>query len=593
MIQYYCQSIIMRRMCMKPSTVSNPSVKSLKPSAVKPWLKHYTEKVAEGSAPKCTLYEYLYRTNKDNLDDIALNYLDNTVSYSALFKNIVKTAQSYLALGVKAGDIVLICSITTPEIVYSFYALNLIGATPNMVDPRTSAEGIRNYIEETGSKIVCVLNLAYGKIKEAVAGLEVSRIIVVSPSDSLVGTKKVLFNIVKRDTNVYLPNTIKWNDFLSQGEETELKKAAYSEKHCGAIVHTGGTTGSPKGVMLSDDNFNKLAFQLSKSTIKFIRQQKFLNVMPPFIAYGFSCGIHFPLSVGMTSVIIPNLNPNELGSLILKYKPSHMCGVPTHFETLIKDKKMRKADISYLINSGSGGDAINIGAENEVNEFLLSHGSKYLLAKGYGMTELCSAACTCMGKVNKLGSVGIPLILNTISAFEPDTDNELDFGEKGEICITGPTIMLGYYDNPKETANILRKHSDGKIWAHTGDIGYVDSDGFVFIDSRIKRMIVRHDGFKVFPSMIENVISLHPAVSVCSIVAKSDKEHTQGNLPFAYVVLKNDVKHNEQQVRAEIIALCKEKLPEYAQPVDYNFRESLYYTPIGKVDYLKLELECV
>lgn len=573
--------------------MSTETQNTKKPSVSKPWLKYYEKYDVNEPLPKCTMYDYLYKINKDHPEDIALNYFDNEVTYGELFENIQKTAKAYLALGVKAGDIVTICSVTTPEIVCSFYAMDLIGAIPNMVDPRTSTDGIREYIMEAQSRFVCVLNVAYPKIKEAVTGTKVSGIVIVSPGDSLSGLKKVGYYLTNLDSNHYASNCVKWAQFINNGTDTTLEPLPYDEAHCGAIVHTGGTTGSPKGVMLSDDAFNALAFQFGKSVITLERQQTFLNVMPPFIAYGFGCGIHMPLSIGMTVVIIPNLDPKKLGSLILKYKPAHLCGVPVHFQILATDKRMKNANVSYLLSCGSGGDAIAVGAEDDVNAFLKSHGSIYALAKGYGMTELCSATCNCMGEVNKRGSVGIPLINTTISAFEPETDQELDIDVKGEICITGPTIMMGYYKKPEETANILRKHDDGQIWVHTGDFGYVDEDGFVFIEARIKRMIVRHDGFKVFPSMIENIISTHPAVQTCSVVASRDESQPQGDLPFVHIVLKKDVQETERQIKAEMIELCREKLPEYAQPAGFKFWDTLYYTPIGKVDYRRLELESV
>lgn len=564
---------------------------SKKPSVMKPWLKYYDQDPITEELQKKTLYDYLFQGNKDHLCDIALNYFDNEITFGKLFENIQKTAGAYLALGVKAGDIITVCSVTTPEIIYTFYAASLIGASLNMVDPRTSVDGIRGYITEVKSKCICVLNKAYPKLHDAIGGSDTCRIVVVSPYDSLSHMKRMAYHLKNNDINKYSQECIKWEHFIAQGEKYIEKPVPYTPEHCAVIMHTGGTTGSPKGVMLSDDAFNALVSQYSIPQAGFKRQQKFLNVMPPFIAYGFACGIHLPLSLGITTILIPNFKPRNLPSLFIKYKPAYMCGVPIHYQILANDKRMKHADISYLINGGSGGDAITIGAENEVNNFFKAHGCKFPLAKGYGMTELCSSVCSCMGNINKLGSVGIPLILNTVSAFEYGTDKELNFGEKGEICITGPTIMLGYYNNTKETANVLRKHSDGKIWVHTGDIGYVDEDGFVFIDARIKRMIIRHDGFKVFPSMIENVVSTHPAVKTCSAVSSRDKHQIQGNLPYVYIVLKKNVQKSQKQIRAEIIKLCQEKLPEYAQPTAYKFCDTLYYTPIGKVDYRKLEKE--
>ena len=321
----------------------------------------------------------------------------------------------------------------------------------------------------------------------------------------------------------------------------------------------------------------------------FQRQQKLLNIMPPFIAYGYACGIHLPLSLGITVVIVPNLDPAELGKLVLKYKPAHMFGVPAHYQVLAADPHMKKKDLSFVLNFCCGGDAISLGAEKTVNDFLSSHGARYALAKGYGMTEVCSAATAAAGTRNKPGSVGLPLPGTMVSIFEPGTETELPIGQRGEICISGPSMMQGYYDKPDETAIIMRRHADGRVWIHSGDIGYMDQDGYVFLDSRIKRMIIRHDGFKIFPSMIENVISTHPAVSGCSVVGCTDKDHVQGRLPLAYVVLNPNCQKKKRQIVRELRAMCADELPEYVLPVGYKFIDKLPLTPVGKVDYIELE----
>ena len=250
---------------------------------------------------------------------------------------------------------------------------------------------------------------------------------------------------------------------------------------------------------------------------------------------------------------------------------------------------MKKKDLSFVLNLACGGDAISLGAERAVNEFLSSHGAPYGLAKGYGMTEVCSAATAAAGTHNKLGSVGLPLPSTVVSIFEPGTETELPIGERGEICISGPSMMQGYYKKPDETAIVMRRHADGRVWIHSGDIGYMDEEGYVFLDSRIKRMIIRHDGFKIFPSMIENVISTHPAVANCSVVGCADKDHVQGRLPLAYVVLNSDCQKKKRQIVRELRAMCADELPEYVLPVGYKFIDKLPLTPVGKVDYLELE----
>ena len=361
------------------------------------------------------------------------------------------------------------------------------------------------------------------------------------------------------------------------------------------VVHTGGTTGSPKGVLLTDRNFNAIAQQFSAYDSLFRKGQSLMNIMPPFIAYGYACGVHLPLVLGLKVIIIPNLDPDKLGGLIWKYKPEHMFGVPAHYQQMAASHQLRNKDLSFIRNYAAGGDAISLGAEQTVNNFLETHNVEYPLAKGYGMTEVSSAATVAAGKVNKPGSVGIPMVNTLVSVFEPGTDKELPLGQRGELCISGPGVMKGYYDKPAETAAILRTHPDGRVWVHTGDIGYLDEDGFVYLDSRIKRLIIRHDGFKVFPSMIENVVSQHPAVHQCSAVGCTDKDHVQGRLPFVYLVLTQEAASASPSKRKQIIRelrqMCAEELPEYVQPVGYKIIPEMPLTPVGKFDYRKLEEE--
>ena len=269
-----------------------------------------------------------------------------------------------------------------------------------------------------------------------------------------------------------------------------------------------------------------------------------------------------------------------------------MFGVPSHYQQLAVDPKLQNKDLSFIRNYAAGGDAIARGAEQTVNDFLAAHNVEFPIAKGYGMTEASSAATAAAGRNNKPGSVGLPLVSTLVSAFEPGTDTELPIGQRGELCISGPGVMKGYYNKPAETAAILRTHADGRVWVHTGDIGYLDEDGFVYLDSRIKRLIIRHDGFKVFPSMIENVVSQHPAVHQCSVVGCADKDHVQGRLPFVYLVLDPAVPAaKRKQIIKELRQLCVEELPEYVQPVGYKIIPEMPLTLAAKFDYRKLEEE--
>ena len=558
-------------------------------SHAKPWLAFYDKKFHNMTPPACSAFDYICHQNAGHLSEIALNYYGNKITYADFIVQVKKTAAALRAMQVKPGDILTVVAAMTPEIIYLFYAADMVGATLNLVDPRYSAEGIHNYIEEVDSRMLVCLNVVYDRCYQASKRTGVEKILVLSPAVSLSGPMQLAYRLANPDKNRYASNVIHWKDFIAKGKGESTAAEPYDPNHCCMVVHTGGTTGSPKGVMLGDYALNALAQQFSAYENLFQRQQRFLDVMPPFIAYGYACGVHMPLSLGVTVVIIPNLDPAKLGSLVLKYKPSHMCGVPSHYQVMAADPKLKKADLSFILNFAAGGDAISVGAEQSVNEFLKEHNAPYGLAKGYGMTEVSSAATVAVANMNKPGSVGLPLVGTIVSVFEPGTDKELPIGERGEVCISGPSVMQGYYHMPEETSIVLRRHQDGRLWVHSGDIGYMDEEGYVFLDSRIKRMIIRHDGFKVFPSMIENVLSTHPAVEYCSVVGCTDKDHIQGRLPFAYIVLKPAAEKKKRQITRELKALCAEELPEYVLPVGYKYLDKLPYTPIGKVDYIQLE----
>ena len=560
-------------------------------SQAKPWLKYYDQKYIEQTLPTVSAFEYVCQRNKNHLNDTALDYYGRKFTYADLIVNVKKTAAALRGVGVQKGDIVTVVSVMTPEVIALFYAADMIGATLNLVDPRYSVEGIHEYIEEVDSHLLVCLNVVYERCRQAAKRTNVEKVIVLSPADSLPPVMAVGYKLTTPDKNKYASNVIRWKQFIKGGEGQSTASEPYDPDHACVVVHTGGTTGSPKGVMLTDDCFNGIALQFQAYPKLFHRGQKLMNIMPPFIAYGFACGIHLPLVLGFTVIIIPNLDPAKLGSLVLKHKPEHMFGVPTHYQQLASDPKLRDKDLSFIINYAAGGDSLSRGAEQTVNDFLAAHGARYPIAKGYGMTEVSSAATVAAGLDNKPGSVGIPMVNTVVAAFEPGTDQELPIGQRGELCISGPCLMKGYYNKPEETAILLRRHPDGRVWAHTGDMGYLDEDGFVFLDSRIKRMIIRHDGFKVFPSMIENVVSRHPAVHQCSVVGCADKDHTQGRLPFVYIVLKADTTAKKKQVIRELERMCAEELPEYVQPVAYKFISSMPMTPVGKVDYRQLEAD--
>ena len=564
----------------------------MKATETRPWLKNYRPDDLKLVMPEMSIFDYLLMRNKDRMTWPAMNYFDRIFTVSELVENVYQTANAYASLGVKKDDIVLVCAPTTPETVYTFYGLSLLGAVPNMVDPRYSADGIHEYIEEADIRVIMTIDVAYDKVVEAIKGTKVEKVIVLSPAESL--PKLLKFGYLLKNPMVKnLPaNFMHWADFIAQGKDHKVEYIHGHQESCCIIVHTGGTTGKSKSVMLSHNAINAVSFQYYKCLMKSIRvagEDKFLDIMPPFIAYGLGYGVHLPLCAGIVSVLIPKFEPENFAKLVLKHKPQDVAGAPSHFLTLMKDKRMKHADLSFFKNACAGGDNISLHNEEMVSKFLLDHKAPYPLTKGYGMTELSAVATACMLDVNRPGSVGIPHADFLIAAFDPETGEELEMGQIGEICVHGPTMMMGYYKNPEETAHIMRTHADGLKWIHTGDLGYMDEDGFLYIKGRLKRMIIRTDGFKVFPTVIEDVITDCPDVALCTVVGTEAVGEVQGQVPHVFFTMSPESVRFSDEVIEELKTRCKKSLAEYFQPAYFTKLDAMPLTPIGKVDYRLLE----
>lgn len=557
-----------------------------KPSQTKPWLKHYSEEALKEDMPRCTAYEHLKQVNKEYLDQVALHYYGKSIKYREFFERIDKCADAFHAIGVKEGEIVSLLTVSVPETVVAIYALNKLGATANTIDPRMDVNSIKRMVQESESKILIVLDLAYSKVRQIRSEIEQEYIIVQSALRSLPPIAKLYKSMTSHIPVNYSSTVISWDDFLKKGKGVTSPTASYKGDAPAAITYTGGTTGFPKGVMITNDSMNAVAFNFKHSSICTKRNEKFLGIIPVFSSYGLVCGMHMPLSIGLTLVLVPNFQPNRMGELVKKFRPQHMVSVPAFYEILMESREVQNLDLSFLITLGSGGDTMNEGLEGKLHTFLKKHNMHRNLAQGYGMSELSAAVSFCAEEIYKPGSVGIPSITTTVGIFNPDTFEELDVMEEGEICVTGPSMMKGYYNNPKETENVMRKHPDGNYWIHSGDIGYLDEDGYLFVNGRIKRMITRFDGHKIFPVNIESLISEHPNVRNCCAVGITDIEHGQGQVPLVLVTLSDC---DQNAVCKDIFNICDSQLEERGKPVGIVCVDEIPLTGMGKNDYRKLE----
>lgn len=570
-------------------------LKKKMPSEEMIWQQYQSEEAKNISFPKMSVYDLVKEENKNRKDNIALGFYDTEISYGQFFDKVDETIDS-LKGKVAVGEIVTISALTTPELIYLFYALGEIRAISNMIDPRTSLQGHANYINETNSTKLVTLNLFNDKLKDVFDVTTINEIINISLRDS---ATKLPFGLnlasLVTDTLTKLKYNdgrhIKFDDYIKNKEARleDVSIPAYEENMPLTIVHTGGTTGVPKGVLLSHDGYNNMAWQYKYSGLDLQAKHRFMNMMPPFIAYG-SDMFHMPLVMGMRVDVVSTFNSKKFDRLIPKYKPNHFAGVPSHLASLKDSKLLQKEDLSYVITPAVGGDGIVPRLHEEGSEFLLSRNAQQGITPGYALTEANSVFSVCVNEHFKYGSAGYPLPGGTVGIFD-ENNNELDYEQQGEVCLQTPTTMLGYYNNASATNEILRKHADDKIWIHTGDLGYIDKDGFLWIKGRIKNLIIRHDGFKVYPNMIENVILSHDAVEQCTVVGIRDNDYPQGEKPKAHIKLKEEYKNQDQKVLDEVSILCESMLAEYVVPHDFKIRDSFPLTPIGKIDTIALQKE--
>lgn len=556
-------------------------------SEEKVWMKYYSEESKNAPLPRCKAYDYIIERNKDRLDAPALHYYGADISFKDLMKRVDDAAKAFTALGIKEGDIVSFLSVAVPETIACVYALNRIGAAANTIDPRMDITSIKNMVIGSGSRILLTIDLAFPKVKAIMEEIDQDMIIVQSPATSLPLVKKVIKNLTTKNDITYTDKVIKWSEFIRRGKDAKVIDSPYVGDALVAITYTGGTTGLPKGVMMTNDSMNAVGMNFIHSAVFHEDGDRFLGIIPIFAAYGMVCGMHMPLCMRMTLVPVPRFVPTEIGKLVKTYRPQHLISTPVFIELLIGSREVQNMDLSFLYTLASGGDSMNEGLETRLNEFRRKHNMRYPLAQGYGMSELSAAASFCVNDVYKQGSVGIPSLLVDVGIFDPETGEEVGYNRNGEVCVSGPSMMKGYFNKPEETAYVMRKHADGKVWIHSGDLGYIDEEGFLYIKGRIKRMITRFDGHKVFPINLESRIAARPDIHNCAVIGVNDREHSQGQYPLALIEVMNGA--DSWNTCSEIFRHCDEWVEERGKPVAVLAVEELPLTGMGKIDYRTLE----
>lgn len=556
-----------------------------------PWLSSYGDRMFNLEYPKGSISDKVLETADEVPSNVALSYMGVKTTFKALKQKVLETAAAYTALGVRPGDKVTVCLPNVPQAVFSLYALNYIGAIASMIHPLSAEGEIIFYIKTAGSRFCITLDQFAEKFNEVLKKTDLEKLIITGAEDELNFVKKSAYRLfikTKKQKSVKTGGKmILWSDFIKAGKKTVVTAAHKKDVDPAVILFSGGTTGVTKGIMLSNLNFNALACQTIEMAHYPVRGAKMLAAMPVFHGFGLGVCIHTIMVAGGTSILVPRFNVKSYAELIMKNRPNFIAGVPTLFEALTRNQYLDKADLSCLKGVFSGGDSLSVELKKKFDAFLKAHNCSVRIREGYGTTECVTASCLTPYDKEKEGSIGIPYPDTYYMICKPGTTEPCDANEDGEICLRGPSVMLGYLDRPQETADTLRKHADGHVWLHTGDLGFMDEEGFIFFKQRIKRMIIT-SGYNVYPSQIENIIDGHPAVQMSCVIGVKDPYKMQK--VKAFVVLKEGY-NPDDTVKNDILEYCKKNIAKYAMPYDVEFRSELPKTLVGKVAYTVLEKE--
>ena len=551
------------------------------------WDKYYTKEEKNYKFPDISMYDLLKRNNYNREKKIAINYFDNKITYATFFNEIEKVAKAFSSIGVLEGDVITLIMPNTPECVIAVLALNKIGAIANMVHPLSAEEEIKFFINDTNSKVILTIDICAEKIMNIIEQTEVYKVIITSASDSMPFLLGLGYEILE-GWKIPRPKSdgfyMSYKEFIRNGFNTvqqEIKK--YGKDQRAVIMHSGGTTGTPKSIVLTNGNFTSFALQMG---MKFrFESEIVLGILPICHVFGLVVTIYGPLAMGFEVVLIPKFNIKEFPKMLSKYKPTIIPGVPTLFEAMLKAKKMNKNNISQIKFLISGGDDLSDSLEDDIVSFLRKNGSFGKLEKAYGLTESCTAVIATLDVEDKHSNIGIPFPGNDVCFVKPNTIEEVEVGEEGEICISGPTIMEGYLNNEEENKTTLQLHDDGKIWLHTGDLGKVDENGIIHYIQRLKRMIIS-SGFNVYPAQIEKVLKTDSRIDNCVVVGQPHPYKVE--VPVAYIVLKKDVK-KDSKLKKELKALCIKNLARHSIPSKFEFKDELPKTLIGKINFKSLQ----
>jgi len=563
-----------------------------------PWLKLIKKQKKTLKYPNTSMYDDFLKAAEQWPDYLAYNYFGTKATFEQMLTEIDRASRGFISLGAKKGDTISICAPNVPEAIIAIYAVNKIGCIANIFHPLSAPNEIRDNLNLGGSNLFVAIDIAWENIKPILAETKVERTIIISAADSLpmlpkLGYKFLNVKELQKELAQILiknKNAMNWDEFLGHGAYVVGKAYEKMGKDDVAIIlYSGGTTGSSKGIALTNLSFNATAMQ-AKNFFQdvLVPGASILGIMPIFHGFGLGVGTHTMLVNGASIYMIPKFDATKFDKLLADAKPDLIVGVPTLWEAMLRNRKIRKMDLSYLKTIVSGGDSLSPKLKHEIDDFVKERGAKNCrLLQGYGLTESVSVVTVNPRELQRDGSIGIPLADMFVKIVEPKTYLSKKTGETGEIVISGPTVMKGYVNNVKETNEALHLHPDGRIWLHTGDMGYMDKDGYIYFESRLKRLIIS-SGYNIYPNEVEQVILTVPEVLIATVVGVDDKY--RGQIAKAFVVLKEGEKPSDE-IRERIKQECQANLAKYKWPRQIEFRKTLPKTKIGKVAYRELQEE--
>jgi long-chain acyl-CoA synthetase len=554
----------------------------------RPWLRFYGDVPTTIEYPEIALHEAVTATVGRVPDAVAFDFFGRTATYRELGDAIDRCASAFAVLGVGPGERVTISMPTSPQGVIAFYAVTKLGAVASMIHPLSTSDEIEHYLNLSRSRFALTLDAFYERFASVRTNEPLEALVLTRISDYLPQLKRPAFWLTRgrKIPSVPADSRVRWWSQLMRDKHPPAPATPTRPHQLAAILYSGGTTGKPKGIMLSHHNFVSEGMQVA-AWVRMNERDTVLAVLPIFHGFGLGALVHAGLSSGARLVLVPQFSPEIVAKLIRAKRPTLMAGVPTLYEALSRDESLQKTDLSCLRAAFCGADTLTRPVKERFEGLVRSRGGSVRLLEGYGLTEAVTAVMGTPLEHYREGSVGVPFPDMLATVCRPDTTEELRPGEEGEICLAGPPVMLGYLDDPAATAETLRRHGDGRIWLHTGDMGRRDEDGFFYFAARLKRMI-KSSGMNVYPAQVESVLLEHPAVKEACVVGVPDE--AQGERVKAYVVPENPAAADDE-LAGELIAHCRERLIKWSCPRDVEFRDQLPKTRVGKIDFAELTRE--